>query len=104
MTVPRTRPLAPPSTMGLRSHPPRAGHGSATDGRGPRTTELFFGAGMPGLAPPAGPPLHPAPPAPDRPRPAPDRPVSRLGALVDVPAGVYAMGEPGEEHELALDA
>src|SRR3954454_22874110 len=104
MTVQRTRTLARAATAGLRSHPPRAGHGSATDGRGPRTTELFFGAGMPGLAPPAGPPLHPAPPAPDRPRPAPARSGPPLGDLADVPAGVYAIGEPGEEHELALDA
>src|SRR3954447_24577709 len=104
MTVQRTRTLARAATAGLRSHPPRAGHGSATDGRGPRTTELFFGAGMPGLAPPAGPPLHPAPPAPDRPRPAPDRSVPPLGDLVDVPAGVYAIGEPGEERRVALAA
>ena len=59
---------------------------------------------MPGLVPPAGPPSHPVPPAPDRPRPAPDRSVPALDDLVDVPAGVYAIGEPGQEREVALPA
>jgi len=59
---------------------------------------------MPGLAPPAGPPWHPAPPAPPAPRPAPDRSVPALDDLVDVPAGVYVLGEPGEEREVALAA
>jgi len=59
---------------------------------------------MPGLAPPADPPSLPAPPAPDRSRPAPDRTVPVLDDLVDVPAGVYVVGEPGEEREVALAA
>src|SRR3954469_6363555 len=59
---------------------------------------------MPGLAPPAGPAFVPAPRAPDRPRPAPDRSVPPLDDLVAVPAGVYVLGEPGEEREGALAA
>jgi len=57
---------------------------------------------MPGLAPPAGPPFHPAQRAPQAPRPAPDRSVPQLDDLVAVPAGVYVVGEPGEEREAEL--
>ncbi len=42
-----------------------------------------------------------APPVP-RPRLVPDRSVPPLHALVDVPAGPYRLGEPGEEREVAL--
>jgi len=59
---------------------------------------------MPGLAPPAGPAFVPAPRAPDRPRPAPDRSVPPLDDLVAVPAGVYVLGEPGEERQITLAA
>jgi len=45
----------------------------------------------------------PAPPAPPRARPAPDRSIPPLHALVEVPAGVYRLGERGEEREVALD-
>jgi formylglycine-generating enzyme required for sulfatase activity len=57
---------------------------------------------MPGLAPPAGPAWHPAPPAPIAPRPAPDRSVPPLDALVEVPAAIYRLGEPGEERDVAV--
>src|SRR3954469_7159142 len=70
--------------------------------KGPPTTELFFGAGMPGLAPPAGPAFAPAPPAPVPPRVAPARSVPPLDALVEVPAGTYRLGEPGEERDVAV--
>jgi formylglycine-generating enzyme required for sulfatase activity len=59
---------------------------------------------MPGLAPPAGPPSPPAPRARDRPHFAPDRSVPSLDDLVEVAAAVYAIGEPGEEREVALAA
>jgi formylglycine-generating enzyme required for sulfatase activity len=54
---------------------------------------------MPGLAPPAGPAFAPAPPASPRPRIPPDRSVPPLDALVEVPAAVYPIGEPGEERD-----
>ena len=59
---------------------------------------------MPGLAPPAGPAFDPAsaPPAPPRPRTPPDRSVPSLSDLVEVPAGIYRLGEPGEERDHAL--
>jgi formylglycine-generating enzyme required for sulfatase activity len=56
---------------------------------------------MPGLAP-SGPALAPAPPAPDRSRRPGDRTVPPLDALVEVPAGTYVLGEPGEERQVAL--
>ena len=60
---------------------------------------------MPGLGAPLGPAFAPPKPrAPDRPRPAPDRSVPPLDDLVEVPAGVYMLGEPGEEREVALAA
>src|SRR3954470_14293787 len=59
---------------------------------------------MPGLAPPAGPAFAPVPRAPDRPRPAPDRSVPPLDDLVAVPAGVYVLGEPGQERQITLVA
>jgi formylglycine-generating enzyme required for sulfatase activity len=48
--------------------------------------------------------MHPAPRAPVAPRPAPDRSVPPLAALVEVAAGTYVLGEPGEEREVALGA
>jgi formylglycine-generating enzyme required for sulfatase activity len=60
---------------------------------------------MPGLGVPLGPAFAPpAPRAPDRPRPAPDRSVPPLDDLVEVPAGVYVVGEPGEEREVTVGA
>jgi formylglycine-generating enzyme required for sulfatase activity len=76
--------------------------GRISDEGRPPTTDLLFGAGMPGLAPPAGPAFASAVPAPARPRVPPDRSVPPLDALVDVPAAVYVLGEPGEERERAL--
>ena len=55
---------------------------------------------MPGLGPVAGPVPVPAPPP--RPRPPVDRAVPDLHALVDLRAGVYRLGEPGEERDVAL--
>jgi hypothetical protein len=57
---------------------------------------------MPGLAPVAGRASFPAPPAPVRPLPAPDRSIPPLDALVEVPAGTYRLGEPGEERAVAV--
>ena len=65
---------------------------------------MFLGAGVPGLLPGAGPVPVPAPPVPPRPRVPPDRSVPDLRALVDVPAGLYRLGEPGEERDVALAA
>jgi formylglycine-generating enzyme required for sulfatase activity len=50
--------------------------------------------------PAPGPPSVPS--APAAPRVAPDRTVPPLHELVDVPAGRYCVGEPGEEREVAL--
>jgi formylglycine-generating enzyme required for sulfatase activity len=62
---------------------------------------------MPGLAPSLGPPFAtppapPAPPAPPRPREPPDRSIPALHDVVAVPAGVYTVGEPGEERRVEL--
>jgi formylglycine-generating enzyme required for sulfatase activity len=57
---------------------------------------------MPGLAPVAGRASFPAPPAPVRPLPVPDRSIPPLDALVEVPAGTYRLGEPGEERAVAV--
>src|SRR3954447_8492064 len=107
VAAPLRRALAPPRRRGLGSSP------RATKRR-PPTTELFLGAGLPGPLPGADPLAVPAPPAPPpRARPSPDRSVPPLDALVDgpspplapsvgVPAGVYRVGEPGEERDVAL--
>jgi formylglycine-generating enzyme required for sulfatase activity len=64
---------------------------------------MFLGAGVPGLIPGAGPvPVPATPAAPPRPRVPLDRTVPDLHALVDVPAGIYRLGEPGEERDVAL--
>jgi formylglycine-generating enzyme required for sulfatase activity len=84
------------------NHPCLCGTSSSDRRKGNPTTELLFGAGMPGLVAGAGPAFAPAPRAPDAPRPAPDRSVPALDALVAVPAGVYVLGEPGEERSVTL--
>src|SRR5690349_5169529 len=65
------------------TRPPPGGTWSATEGGVP-TTELLFGAGVPGLGPPLGPPFTAAPPPPRRPVPRepPDRSVPALDDLV----------------------
>jgi formylglycine-generating enzyme required for sulfatase activity len=63
---------------------------------------------VPGLFPGSGPVPAPAPapaqrpPGARRPRVPLDRPVPPLDALVDVPAGSYRLGEPGEERDVSL--
>ena len=71
----------------------------------PPTLDPFLGAGVPGLVPAAGPAFAPAPNAPVRPRTPPVPPdcsVPELHEVVAVPAGVYRLGEPGEERAVAL--
>jgi len=60
---------------------------------------------VPGLGPAAGPAFAPAPDARVRPRVAPvppDRSVPGLRDVVTVAAGVYRLGEPGEERDVPV--
>ena len=82
-----------------------AAAGSTSDEGRPPTLDPFLGAGVPGLVPAAGPAFAPAPNAPVRPRTPPvppDRSVPELHEVVTVPAGVYRLGEPGEERDVAV--
>ena len=82
-----------------------AAAGSTSDEGRPPTLDPFLGAGVPGLVPAAGPAFAPAPNTPVRPRTPPvppDRSVPGLHEVVAVPAGVYRLGEPGEERDVAV--
>src|SRR6185295_17963716 len=79
-----------------------AAAGPTSDEGRPPTLDPFLGAGVPGLVPAAGPAFAPAPNAPVRPPVPPDRAVPPLRAVVAVPAGVYRLGEPGEERDVAI--
>jgi formylglycine-generating enzyme required for sulfatase activity len=60
---------------------------------------------VPGLGPPFAPsPPAPSPPRPPRPREPPDRSIPALDDLVEVAAGVYTVGEPGEERAVEIAA